>query len=75
MQELAPDQLKEILKTPQIDGTSDQVRLLRMRVSELCHLNGGAWVTARADAILGQWRQALCRMAQDLDSNTNSSGR
>ena len=65
MQELTPDQLKEILKTPHIDGTPDQVRLLCMRVSELCHLNGRAWVTARADAILEQWRQALCRMARD----------
>jgi hypothetical protein len=65
MQELTPDQLKEILQTPRIDGTSDQVRLLCTRVGELCRLNGRAWVTARADAILGQWRQALCRMAKD----------
>jgi hypothetical protein len=64
MQELTPDQLKEILQTPHIDGTSEQVRLLCMRVSELCRLNGRAWVTARADMILGQWRQALCRMVR-----------
>jgi len=47
MQELTPDQLKEILKTPHLDGTYDQVRLLCMRVSELCHLNGRAWVTGQ----------------------------
>ena len=63
MQELTKDQLKEILKTPVIKGTPEQIRLLAVRVNELCHLNGKEWVSANAGQLLDQWDRILSRMA------------
>ena len=65
MQELTQDQLKEILKTPAIKGTPEQIRLLAVRVTELCRLNGEAWVAANAGRLLDQWERILSRMATE----------
>jgi hypothetical protein len=65
MQELTTDQLKAILKTSCIEGTPNQIRLLAIRVSELCRLNGREWVAANAGSLLDQWKRALCRMAEN----------
>ena len=63
MQKLTTDQLKEILNTPVIKGTPDQIRLLAVRVNELCHLNGKEWVAANAEQLLDQWERIISRMA------------
>lgn len=65
MQELTTDQLKEILKTQTIRGTPEQIRLLAVRISELCHLNGRDWVAANAERLLVQWEKILLRMAAE----------
>lgn len=62
MQELTTDQLKEILKTSEIKGSPGQIRLLAVRVSELCRMNGREWVMANAAQLLDQWEMILPRM-------------
>ena len=64
MQELSTDQLKVLLKASHIEGTPEQVRLLAIRVGELCRLNGREWVKANSGSLLDQWRQVVCRMTQ-----------
>ena len=59
MQELTPSQLKEILKTPVIEGTAEQIRLLTIRVNELCRMNGRDWVAAHSGQLLDQWERVL----------------
>ena len=65
MKELTTDQLKEILNTQEIRGTPEQVRLLAVRVNELCHLNGRDWVAANSDQLLDQWDKILLSMAAE----------
>ena len=65
MQELTADQLKKILNTPVLKGTPEQIRLLAIRVSELCHLNGREWVAANAELLLDQWERILSGMATE----------
>ena len=65
MQELTTDQLKVILKTSVIKGTPEQIRLLAVRVNELCHLNGRDWVSANAGQLMDQWERSLYRMAKE----------
>ena len=65
MQEFTTDQLKEILWAPVISGTPEQIRLLAIRVSELCHLNGKEWVAANAGQLLEQWERVLSRMTTE----------
>ncbi len=63
MQELTTDQLKEMLNTSVIKGSPEQVRILAIRVKELCQLNGKEWVATNADLLLDQWERILSRMA------------
>jgi len=65
MQELTMDQLKEILNSPLIKGTPEQIRLLAIRVSELRHLNGREWVADNAEQLLDQWERARSRMVTE----------
>lgn len=77
MPELSTDQLKKILNAPSIEGTPEQIRLLAIRIDDLCRLNGREWVASNAGLLLDQWRQALCRMAGQVrtDHRTNSKVR
>ena len=65
MQELTADQLKQILRTPVIKGTPEQIRLLALRVNELRDLNGKEWVAANAGQLLEQWERVLSRMVTE----------
>lgn len=59
MTQLTVEQLKEILNVTHINGTTEQIRGLAIRVGELVRLNGREWVEAHAAELLAQWDMAL----------------
>lgn len=65
MQKLTAEQLKKLLRTTHIKGTPEQIRMLAVRVGELCKLNGRAWVKAHATQLLAQWDMVLDRLAKE----------
>lgn len=59
MQELSEEQLKKLLNASHIEGTTEQIRLLGVRVKELCMLNGTDWVEENSTHLLDQWNRSL----------------
>jgi len=55
MSELSLENVFHLLKTPDIPGTADELKMLCIRIGELVELNGAEWVIENRQRLLEEW--------------------
>ena len=56
---LSLSKLYELLGTPHIAGTPEQLQKLCIRIGELAEMNGEGWVRSNRRLLLKEWEYAL----------------
>lgn len=54
-----PEKLYDLLGTRGIPGTSEELKILCVRVKELLEMNGEEWVRENRQKLLSEWEYAL----------------
>ncbi|MGD9372304.1 MAG: hypothetical protein PVF14_12860, partial [Desulfobacterales bacterium] len=55
MSELSLENVFHLLRTRDIPGTADELKMLRTRIGELVELNGNEWVIQNRQTLLEEW--------------------